>query len=101
MKGGSLTRYHTPLVSQGGKGLAKDLFKIAAPVVLDSASQTLEDLKAGKGIKQALASMAGRTATGMKRKLPDLMSTVGSHAAKKAKKVFKGRRVADIFRRRR
>jgi len=35
MRGGSLKRYHTPVVtSQKGEGLAEELVKIAGPMIL-------------------------------------------------------------------
>ena len=38
MRGGSLTRYHTPVVTtQEGKGLAEDLIKISGPVIVQQA----------------------------------------------------------------
>ena len=38
MRGGSLTRYHTPVVTtQEGKGLAEDLIKIAGPLIVQQA----------------------------------------------------------------
>ena len=38
MRGGSLTRYHTPVVmTQEGKGLAEELIKLAGPLIVQQA----------------------------------------------------------------
>ena len=44
MRGGSLTRYHTPvLTKQEGKGLAEDLIKLAGPLIVQQAQAGLHD----------------------------------------------------------
>ena len=45
MRGGSLTRYHTPVVTtQEGKGLAEDLIKIAGPLIVQQAQAGFKTL---------------------------------------------------------
>ena len=42
MRGGSLIRYHTPVVTtQEGKGLAEELIKIAGPLIVQQAQAGL------------------------------------------------------------
>ena len=49
MHGGSLTRYHTPvLTQQEGKGLAEDLIKLAGPLIVQQAQAGLQDIQRGK-----------------------------------------------------
>lgn len=36
MRGGSLNRYHTPVVRQGGGGYAEELLKIVIPPTADN-----------------------------------------------------------------
>ena len=49
MRGGSLTRYHTPvLTQQKGKGLAEDLIKLAGPLIVQQAQAGLQDIQRGK-----------------------------------------------------
>jgi len=45
MRGGSLTRYYTPVVmTQKGKGLAEELIKIAGPLIVQQAQAGLQDI---------------------------------------------------------
>ena len=51
MRGGSLTRYHTPvLTQQEGKGLAEDLIKLAGPLIVQQAQAGLQDIQRGKSV---------------------------------------------------
>ena len=44
MRGGSLARYHTPVVTkQEGKGLDEDLIKLAGPLIVQQAQAGLRD----------------------------------------------------------
>ena len=54
MRGGSLTRYHTPVVTtQEGKGLAEDLIKLAGPVLVQQAQAGLQDIQQGLSLADA------------------------------------------------
>ncbi|XP_073240494.1 uncharacterized protein [Porites lutea] len=56
MRGGSLTRYHTPVVtSQEGRGLTEDLIKLAGPLVLQQAQAGLRDIQRGKSAAETLS----------------------------------------------
>ena len=51
MRGGSLRRYYTPVVTtQEGKGLAEDLIKIAGPLIVQQAQAELQDMQRGQGL---------------------------------------------------
>ena len=51
MRGGILTRYHTPVVTtQEGKGLAEDLIKIAGPLIVQQAQAGLQDIQRGRSL---------------------------------------------------
>lgn len=53
MRGGSLTRYHTP--SMRGGALANDLVKIAGPSILKSVGHGLQSFQDGSSLQQAMA----------------------------------------------
>ena len=93
MRGGSLTRYHTPVVTtQEGKGLAEELIKLAGPLIVQQAQAGLQDIQRGHRGEQLTR--------GLKRKAPALAWTVGKHKAKRtAQKTYKRatQRVRDIF----
>ena len=57
MRGGSLTRYHTPVVTrkQDGGALAEELIKIAGPLILQHAQVGLQDIKAGRSLADTLS----------------------------------------------
>ena len=92
MRGGTLTRYHTPVVTtQEGKGLAEELIKLAGPLIVQQAEAGLQDIQGGKSLADT---------RGLKRKAPALAWTVGKHKAKRtAQKTYKRatQRVRDIF----
>ena len=95
MRGGSLTRYHTPVVTrkQDGGALAEELIKIAGPMILQQAQAGLQDIKAGR----SLADTRGpQVQQGLKRKAPALVWAVGKNQAKNTYKRAK-KRVRDIF----
>ena len=49
MRGGSLTRYHTPvLTTQEGKGLTEELIKLAGPLIVQQAQAGMQDIQRGR-----------------------------------------------------
>ena len=51
MRGGSLRRYYTPVVTtQEGKGSAEDLIKIAGPLIVQQAQAELQDIQRGQSL---------------------------------------------------
>ena len=97
MRGGSLTRYHTPvLTSQDGKGLAEELIKLAGPLVLQQAQAGLQDIQQGKSIAETWADRRGQLSRGLKRKAPAVVLAGGKHQAKKTYKRAT-QRIRDIF----
>ena len=97
MRGGSLTRYHTPVVtSQDGKGLAEDLIKIAGPLIVQQAQAGLRDIQRGKSAAETWADRSVQLGRGLKRKAPAMVWAGGKH---KAKKTYKRttQRIRDIF----
>ena len=97
MRGGSLTRYHTPvLTSQEGKGLAEDLIKLAGPMILQQAQAGLQDIQRGKSAAATWADQRGQLVRGLKRKAPAMVWAAGKHQAKKPYKRVT-QRIKDIF----
>ena len=97
MRGGSLTRYHTPvLTSQEGRGLAEDLIKLAGPMVLQQAQAGLRDIQRGKSAADTWADRSGQLTRGLKRKAPAMVWAGGKHQAKKTYKRAT-QRIRDIF----
>ena len=101
MRGGSLTRYHTPVVTtQEGKGLAEDLIKIAGPLIVQQAQAGLQDIQRGQNLADTWSNRSEQLTRGLKRKAPALAWTAGKHQAKRsAKNTYKRatQRVRDIF----
>ena len=101
MRGGSLTRYHTPVVTkQDGKGLAEDLIKLAGPLIVQQAQAGLQDIQRGKSAADTWADRSAQLSRGLKRKAPAMAWTVGKHKAKRtAQNTYKRatQRVRDIF----
>ena len=57
MRGGSLTRYHTPVVTrQEGQGLAEELIKLAGPLIMQQAQAGLQDIQRGKSVAETWAT---------------------------------------------
>ena len=84
MRGGSLTRYHTPVVTtQEGKGLAEDLTKIAGPVIVQQAQAGLQDIQRGQSLADTWSNRGEQLKRGLKSKAPALAWKVGKHQAKK------------------
>ena len=75
MRGGSLTRYHTPvLTKQEGKGLAEDLIKLAGPLIVQQAQAGLQDIQRGKSAAATWADRSAQLSRGLKRKAPAMAS---------------------------
>ena len=84
MRGGSLTRYHTPVVTtQEGKGLAEELIKLAGPLIVQQAEAGLQDIQGGKSLADTRVHRGEQLTRGLKRKAPALAWTVGKHKAKR------------------
>ena len=97
MRGGSLTRYHTPVVtSQEGRGLDEELIKIAGPLIVQQAQAGLRDIQRGKSAADTWADRSVQLSRGLKRKAPAMVWAGGKH---KAKKTYKRatQRIRDIF----
>ena len=101
MRGGSLRRYYTPMVTtQEGKGLAEDLIKIAGPLIVQQAQAELQDIQRGQSLADNWSNRGEQLTRGLKRKAHALAWTVGKHQARRpAKNIYKGatQRVRDIF----
>lgn len=90
MRGGSLSRYHTPQV---GRGLTEELIKVAGPVILDAGRAGLQSIQGGQTWQQGAKNAGKSLARGAKRKAPTALAKVaGTSSYKKA-----ARRVKDIF----
>ena len=80
MRGGSLTRYHTPVVQQALVGL--------------------QGIQRGQSLADTWSNQGEQLERGLKRKAPALAWTVGKHQAKRtAKNTYKRatQRVRDVF----
>ena len=101
MRGDSLTRYHTPvLTKQEGKGLAEDLIKLAGPLIVQQAQAGLQDIQRGKSAADTWADRSAQLSRGLKRKAPAMAWTIGKNKAKQtAQNTYKRatQRVRDIF----
>ena len=101
MRGGSLTRYHTPvLTTQKGDGLTEDLIKLAGPLILQQAQAGLQDIQQGKSAADVWARRGAQISRGLKRKAPAMAWTVGKHKVKRtAQNTYKRatQRIKDIF----
>ena len=101
MRRGSLTCYHTPVVTtQEGKGLAEELIKLAGPLIVQQAQAGLQDIQRGKSLADTWAHRGEQLTRGLKRKAPALAWTVGKHKAKRTtQNTYKRatQRVQDIF----
>ena len=101
MRGGSLTRYHTPvLTSQKGEGLMEDLIKLAGPLILQQAQAGLQDIQRGQSAADTWARRSDQLSRGLKPKAPAMAWTIGKNKAKRtAQSAYKRatQRVRDIF----
>ena len=88
MKGGSLTRYHSPQVKGGD--FTKELIKIAGPTIVQSASHALDVMQKGATVSQALSQSRTQLRKGLKRKLPAVaglaLKTAGKQGYKRTVK---------------
>ena len=96
MRGGSLTRYHTPVVTQRGAGLAENLLKVAGPSIVTAMQNTIRDVQQGKSLSASAKDSAKTLQKNLKRKAPSLVMTLGKHKAQQKYKKTK-RAVKDIF----
>ena len=101
MHGGSLTRYHTPVVTtQKGEGLTEDLIKLAGPLIVQQAQAGLQDIQRGRSAADTWARRSEQLSRGLKRKAPAMAWTIGKHKAKRtAQNTYKRatQRIRDIF----
>ena len=101
MRGGSLRRYHTPVVTtQEGKGLAEELIKLFWPLMVQQAQSGLQDIQRGQSLADTWSHRGEQLTRGLKRKAPALTWTVDKDTAKRtAQNTFKRatQRVRDIF----
>ena len=75
MIGGSITRYHTPMVvSQTGSGLAEDLIKIAGPTVVGALERGVEGVQQGQRAQDVAGREAKRALQELKRKAPEVLA---------------------------
>ena len=78
MRGGSLTRYYTPVVtSQEGKELAEELIKLAGPLIVQQAQAGLQDIQRGQSLADTWSNRGEQLTRGLKRKARALAWTVG------------------------
>ena len=105
MRGGSLNRYHTPVMTrQKGRGVTDDLVKIAGPMVIRELSKGVAEVKK-KGVPttKALGQSMDRFSKDLKRKAPAIAVGLAKRAVKrKASATYKKaakrvRAVKDIF----
>ena len=101
MQGGSLTRDHTPLVTtQEGKGLAKELIKLAGPLIVQQAQAGPQDIQRGQSLADTWSNRGEQLTRGLKRKAPALAWTIGKNKAKRTtQNTYKRatQRVRDVF----
>ena len=90
MLGGSLTRYHTPMLH--GEGFLRDLVKIAGPSLVRSLGHGLETYEKGASATEALKSSGEVLKRGLKQK-------AAAAVKNKAKQTYKKKRqqVKDIL----
>ena len=98
IRGGGLTRCHTPVVTrkQDGGALTEELIKIAGPMILQQAQAGLQDIKAGRSLADVMLTRGLQLQRGLKRKAPALAWAVGKNQAKNTYKRAT-KRVRDIF----
>ena len=86
MCGGSLTRYHTPIIAQRGSGIAEDLVKTAGPAALRSGHEVMDRVVKGESLS--------KVAKDLKRKLPAAAKRIAKRELQQAmnygSKRFKG-----------
>ena len=78
MRGETLTRYYTPVVTtQEGKGLAEELIKIAGPLIVQQAQAGLQDIQRRQSLADTWSNRGEQLTCGLKPKAPALAWTVG------------------------
>ena len=104
MRGGSLNRYHTPVMTrQKGRGVTDDLVKIAGPMVIRELWKGVAEVKKGVPTTKALGQSLDRFSKDLKRKAPAIAVRLAKGAIKrKASATYKKaakrvRAVKDIF----
>ena len=101
MRGGSLNRYHTPVMTrQKGRGVTDDLVKIAGPMLIRELWKGVAEVKKGVPTTKALGQSLDRFSKDLKRKAPDIAVRLAKGAIKrKASATYKkaAKRVKDIF----
>ena len=101
MRGGSLTLYHTPVVTtQEGKGLTEELIKLVGPLIAQQAQAGLQDIQRGQSLADTWSNRGEQLTRGLKRKASTLAWTIGKRNAKRTaqntyKRATQG--VLDIF----
>ena len=96
MSGGSLIRYHTPILTQRGGGLEEALLKVAGPPVVTTLQHTLQDVKHGRSIADSVSQRGRELKRSLKRQAPKMVLAAGKYAAAKRYKKAK-RRVRDLL----
>ena len=96
MRGGALTRYHTPVVTQRGGALTEDLLKVAGPSVINGMQNTLQDVQQGKSITDTVQEQGKQLTKNLKHKLPSMAMAAGKHAPRQCYKKTK-RRIKEIL----
>ena len=96
MRGGALTRYHTPVLTQRRGGLAENLLKVAGPSVVNAMQHTLRDVQQGKSLRASAQEHGQQLSKNLKCKVPSIALAVGKHSANQQYKKAK-RRVKEIF----
>ena len=101
MRGGSLSRYHTPVLTlQKGSGLTEELIKLAGPLILQQAQAGLQDIQQGQSVADVWGRQRAQISRGLKRKAPAMAWTIGKNKTKRtAQNTYKRatQRVRDIF----
>ena len=88
MRGGSITRYHTPHIVQTGSGLAEDLIKIAGPSIVGALDRGVQEVKQGRRAVQAFGGEAKKTLRNLKRKAPAMAVKVISNKRGRLPNIF-------------
>ena len=71
MLGGSLTRYHTPVLK--GKGFTRDVVRWAAPSVMQSIGSGIDSFTQGATPGEAIDQSGALLQRNLKRQLPSLV----------------------------
>ena len=96
MQGAGLVRYHTPVLTQRGAGLAEELLKVAGPSIVTAMQNTVRDVKQGSSLSDTVSQGGMELTRNLKRKAPSMVLAAGKHGVKQQNKKAK-RHVKDIF----